>query len=199
MRFGHGVRGVLEKTAQELERSLAATTDKLNRELGRLGGTIVSDEMEAYKADIEHMREEVAGSVTAAEAEIARQQTAVKQKLAERQEAIERQLTEHESQLSALLKARESRLAEHQARLDADLLEHQRAHEAKRAELEAALDQEIANKRAHYEKQLDEKLSETLAAFLTESLGHDVDLGAQKQYLLSVLDEHKDELKDALK
>ena len=189
---------VLEKTARELEKSLAATTTKLNAELGKLGGSIVSDEMQAYKSDIDHLRDETTRSISTAEAEIAVHQNEVRAKLAERQTSMERQLTEHESQLSALIKAREARLAEHQARLDADLLEHQQAHEARRAELETKLEQEIAARREQYVKRIDTNFSETIAAFLTETLGHEVDLGAQKKYLISVLDEHKDELKKGL-
>lgn len=189
---------VLEKTARELEKSLQTTTTKLSAELGKLGGSIISDEIQAYKNDTDHLREEMTRSISNAEVEIATHQNEVRAKLAERQASMERQLTEHESQLSALIKARESRLAEHQARLDADLLKHQQAHEKKRAELESQLEQEIAARREHYLKRIDTNFSETIAAFLTETLGHDVDLGAQKQYLLSVLEEHKEELKKGL-
>ena len=51
------------------------------------------------------------------------------------------------------------------------------------AELEAQKAQLIA--------QIDTKLADSVVAFLVETLQHDVDLGAQTQYLTKMLDEHK--------
>ena len=41
--------------------------------------------------------------------------------------------------------------------------------------------------------QIDTKLADAVTSFLVETLGHNVDLGAQSDYLISVLDEHKAE------
>ena len=55
--------------------------------------------------------------------------------------------------------------------------------EKMQAELEAQKAQLIA--------QIDTKLADSVVAFLVETLQHDVDLGAQTQYLTKMLDEHK--------
>ena len=57
------------------------------------------------------------------------------------------------------------------------------AKEKMQAELEAQKAQLIA--------QIDTKLADSVVAFLVETLQHDVDLGAQTQYLTKMLDEHK--------
>ena len=57
------------------------------------------------------------------------------------------------------------------------------AKEKMQAELEAQKTQLIA--------QIDTKLADSVVAFLVETLQHDVDLGAQTQYLTKMLDEHK--------
>jgi hypothetical protein len=38
-------------------------------------------------------------------------------------------------------------------------------------------------------------LGDAVASFLIDTLQHEVDLGAQTNYLIKTLDEHKDELK----
>ncbi len=42
---------------------------------------------------------------------------------------------------------------------------------------------------------IDSKLGDAVGAFLIETLGHNVDLGAQSAYLTAMLEEHKEELK----
>lgn len=43
------------------------------------------------------------------------------------------------------------------------------------------------------------KLSDTVIAFLLETMEHQVDLGSQVNYLISALDQHKEEFKQAIK
>jgi F0F1-type ATP synthase membrane subunit b/b' len=65
----------------------------------------------------------------------------------------------------------------------------------RRADLMANLEAQV---KAEEEKLMDQfgaKLSDTVAAYLIESLGNNVDLGAQSQYIFDVLNEHKAELK----
>ncbi len=45
---------------------------------------------------------------------------------------------------------------------------------------------------------IDNKLYDVIMSFLMEALQHDVDLGAQSDYLVSLLEEHKDEFKQAI-
>ena len=72
----------------------------------------------------------------------------------------------------------------------------QEALAKQRQELEAQLEQEIQTEKQRRLEQLDAKLGEAVSAFLVEVLQHNVDLGAQSPYLLDMLEEHKDELKE---
>lgn len=65
---------------------------------------------------------------------------------------------------------------------------------ARQTELEAKLAEEIAAERQFLTQQINTKLSDAVISFLTETMGHDVDLGAQSKYLISMLEEHKAEL-----
>ncbi len=69
---------------------------------------------------------------------------------------------------------------------------------AYQAQLRAKLDQDIAAERQRLIDQIDHKLSDSIMAFLLEAMGHEVDLGAQSDYLLKTLEQHKDEFKQAV-
>lgn len=60
--------------------------------------------------------------------------------------------------------------------------------------LDSQLAQEMANRKKQLIDQVDKKLAGAITAFLTETLGHNVDLGAQVPYLTKTLEEHKAEL-----
>jgi F0F1-type ATP synthase membrane subunit b/b' len=66
---------------------------------------------------------------------------------------------------------------------------------AHQAELKAQLAQEIEAEKQMIIQQIDTKLADAVASFLLDTLQHNVDLGAQKDYLTSVLTEHKDDFK----
>jgi dGTP triphosphohydrolase len=80
----------------------------------------------------------------------------------------------------------------------AEVAKHQdELHEALKkrlAELEAALVEDVTAEKQRLVKQLDHKLAGAMTAFLVETLGTNVDLGAQSEYLLETLEAHKDEL-----
>jgi F0F1-type ATP synthase membrane subunit b/b' len=83
-----------------------------------------------------------------------------------------------------------------------DVMAHDDELKARIAENEAAakatLEREIGYEKQRLIKEIDTKLADAITSFLTETLGHNVDLGAQQAYLLKQLDEHKDELKREL-
>jgi hypothetical protein len=59
--------------------------------------------------------------------------------------------------------------------------------------------EEVAAERQALIQQMETKLADGVASFLTETLQHNVDLGAQTAYLTAMLEEHKDELTKGLK
>jgi hypothetical protein len=81
----------------------------------------------------------------------------------------------------------QTEISTHQAELKTRLAERQ-------AQLEAKLNDEIAVEKQQLAIQLDAKLGDAVTAFLIETLGHDVDLGAQNDYLTAMLEKNKAEL-----
>jgi hypothetical protein len=69
----------------------------------------------------------------------------------------------------------------------------------RRAELDQKLTAAVEDRRQALVAQIDTKLSDAVISFLFETLGHDVDLGAQVPYIVAQLDAHKDELKAEVK
>ncbi len=65
-------------------------------------------------------------------------------------------------------------------------------------ELKAKLNQEVEQEKQRLLVLIDNKLSDAVMAFLLEAMQHEVDLGAQSDYLLKLLEEHKEEFKQAV-
>lgn len=70
------------------------------------------------------------------------------------------------------------------------------AMEAQRTKAEEEVRAEIREEKAELMGKFDNKLAEVLAAYLVESLGQNVDLGAQTKYIFNMLNEHKKQLKE---
>ena len=98
------------------------------------------------------------------------------------------ELAKLREQAESALGGAQQEVSAHQAELSAKLAE-------KQAELEAKLAEDIAAEKQQLVSQLDTKLADAVASFLTETLQHNVDLGAQSQYLITMLEEHKNELR----
>lgn len=64
-----------------------------------------------------------------------------------------------------------------------------------REALKGAMTAEIATEKEQLIALIDQRLGESVTAFLAETLKHNVDLGAQSPYLTAMLEEHKAELK----
>lgn len=137
----------LDKAGTELEQELKATTKRLDDQLAKLGGDIITEEMKRYRATLDELREQTKITIGSA-------QTSV---------------------------------ADHQADLETKFA-------ARQAELEDKLQQDIAAKKEQLVSELDTKLADAVTSFLIETMGHNVDLGAQVPYLIATLDEHKAEL-----
>lgn len=58
-------------------------------------------------------------------------------------------------------------------------------------EIETEMAQELEAEKQKLLKQIDTKLADAVGSFLTETLGHNVDLGNQSAYLMAMLEEHK--------
>lgn len=78
-------------------------------------------------------------------------------------------------------------LAKRQADVDTRLSQRQ-------AELEAELEQSFATQKDAVSKRLNDRMNDAVLAFLLETLGHEVDLGSQADYLVKTLEANKAEL-----
>lgn len=92
---------------------------------------------------------------------------------------------------SAMLNA-EVEIAKHQVEIEGKLALRQK-------ELEAKLNEEIEAEKNRRIAQINNSLSDAVSSFLIETLGHNVDLGAQNEYLMKLLDENKAELIKSIK
>lgn len=86
-------------------------------------------------------------------------------------------------QQNAILKS----LADRQADIDAKLAVRQ-------TELEAQLEQSFAAEKDAVVQRMNETMNDAVMAFLLETLGHEVDLGAQADYLVATLEANKADL-----
>lgn len=92
-----------------------------------------------------------------------------------------------QDQIAVQQKAILESLATRQADLDTKLSQRQ-------TELEAELEQSFATQKDALVTRLNEKMNDAVLAFLLETLGHEVDLGAQADYLVATLEANKAEL-----
>lgn len=97
-------------------------------------------------------------------------------------------LEELRAQTEIAIGGAQTTIKDHQTELTA-------AIEAKRAELETSMNAEVELEKQKLIAQIDTRLGDAVASFLIETLGHDVDLGAQTAYITAQLDAHKDEFK----
>ena len=95
-----------------------------------------------------------------------------------------------QDQIALQQKAILENLATRQAELDERMTQRQ-------AELEAELDQSFAAQKNDLVTRLNDKMNDAVLAFLLETLGHEVDLGAQANYLIATLEANKADLVDS--
>jgi len=81
-----------------------------------------------------------------------------------------------------------SEIAKHQAELKSKIDDHQK-------EIEAKITAELEEEKQMLISQIDTKISDAVTSFLVETLQHNVDIGAQTEYIMQMLEEHKAELK----
>ncbi len=96
--------------------------------------------------------------------------------------------------LDVLRKQTEANISGAQTEITAHQTDLKSKIDQRRTELETKLAEDIAIEKKAIIQQIDTKLSDAVASFLTETLQHNIDLGSQTAYLMSMLEEHKAEL-----
>jgi len=96
-------------------------------------------------------------------------------------------LEEIRRQTQTMLTSAQAGIQSHQEDLKTEL---EKSHK----EMKTKLDEEMAAEKERLLKQIDTKLGDAVTSFIIETMQHNVDLGAQANYLTSMLEEHKSEL-----
>ncbi len=177
------MKNVLDKTSDNLEGDLDDTSKQLTKLLKRFGTSILDDEMKIFKEHLEEIRRQTEHAVGTASLEVSDQQTMIEAQLAKRQSEFDAKLLSLQTELEQTLAIRQNELS---SSLD-----------ERKKQLIDKLDSEFVAERERLHTQIDTKLGDAMATFLTETLQHNVDLGAQTEYLSAMLEQHKNELKSA--
>lgn len=216
------------KSAVQLDKNLAATTERLNKSLDTLRDNVTKDEKQQYDEALNAIRTQAASIVGATAQEIATHQKELRkhfedhqaqldqelqkeanateaelqkyrQDYQKRQAQLEAQLLEHQKQLEEALAKREQSLTASETQLEGKMLELQKIYAEKQQQMEAKMQADIETRRQQLAGKIEAELADILLAFLTDALGTDVDLGAQTASLTRLLEEHKDELLKGVK
>ncbi len=109
-------------------------------------------------------------------------------------EIVGEEMKRYRVDLEQLRKQTEANIENAQKDINAHQADLKARIDARRAELEAAMNAEITAEKQVLINLANSKLADAVASFLIETLGHDVDLGAQTAYLTAMLEEHKAEI-----
>ena len=90
-------------------------------------------------------------------------------------------------QTEQIIKQAQTSVSEHQSNINERI-------DGLRGELEAKMKADLEAEKAHLSAQIDTKLADAVSSFLLDTLQHNVDLGAQTDYMISVLEAHKDDI-----
>ncbi|MEO5691346.1 MAG: hypothetical protein ABIQ64_04120 [Candidatus Saccharimonadales bacterium] len=182
----------LESSSASLKNDLTSTSKELNRLLATFGTDILNEEMKLFRDNLESIRKKTAletstthGQIAAHQAELemdlAKRRSELQSQIEQRQHTLEKTVLDLQTSIEQSVKTRQTTFAQ--------------SLEKREASLNMELDAEVAKERALLIQQIDTKLGDAMASFLLNSLGSNVDLGAQGPYLMKLLETHKEELK----
>lgn len=154
------------------------TENAIGEAAADITGTIKS-ETQRYRSGLENMYGQAETAIGEAQAQI----TGTVKNESQRYQAS---LDGIYSQVETAIKSAQAEITGHQAEINAKLA-------GVEAELIPKLTKEIAMEKQRLVQQIDTKLADAVASFLMETLQHNIDLGAQNDYLISMLEEHKAE------
>ncbi len=188
----------LEELRRETQESIGTAQAEIKKHQDDMRQQFANRQMEMDRKLSEY-EAELQAKLAARNTEIETEFQEKRAEYAGKQADMEAQLAQRQAELEATLKERETIIAQHQADIDNEFLERQKRHATRMAEMEDKLNQEMEARRHTLADQLDAKLGDVVAAFLAETLRHNVDLGAQLPYLTAQLEEHKEELKSEIR
>jgi uncharacterized protein YaaR (DUF327 family) len=87
---------------------------------------------------------------------------------------------------------------DYQASASAELEGTKDQTEAYKNQLKAKMEEQVEAEKQRLIELIDNRLSDLVMSFLIEAMQHEIDLGAQADYLMKTLEDHKNEFKQAL-
>lgn len=189
----------LDASADSMQHDLKATSDRINMHMEQLGNDVIHKAAERHDAELEQL-------YAHAEAEI----KTVADSLSEHTHQHKQKLDHFSQQTDTAIAAANQDIADYRQQLKDKLDELYHEADASIATVNqdihdhAQTIKQQASEQAEVQKQqllqqFEDKLADAVAAFLLETLGHNVDLGAQSEYLTRTLQAHKDELLKGVK
>lgn len=107
---------------------------------------------------------------------------------------IEKEINEYKIRLNESCQQIQRDVAKNQT----DIINYQdnlkRDLKSKHIMLEKSLEELINTKKTNLMNEFDAKLNDAIASFLVETMQHNIDIGAQGDYLISMLKEHKNDI-----
>lgn len=113
-------------------------------------------------------------------------------------EIVENETKRYKNNLEKLRKEAGDKINNAQSDIEKYQNELQKVIKTHQDQLEAELNEKIKLKEQQLMQDIDTKLADGVASFLTETMQHNVDIGAQSDYLIAMLEEHKAELKEGI-
>lgn len=190
---------VLDASADSLQHDLKTTADQLNAHLEELGNDTIHKEVERYREQLEqlynHAEKDVSGAVEDVNNYIADH----KQKLDKLSSHADTAIDGANKDIENYKQELKNKLDQLYERADTAITDVSTDIDNYTKELKQQLSKDIEAEKQQLLERLDTKLADAVTSFLMETLRHNVDLGAQNDYLTSMLEEHKSELKEGVK
>ncbi len=138
-------QAVLNRSADELQHDLKATSIQINKHLEKLGTAVVTNEMHRYSGLIDQLRKQSAATAVGGESKIAEYKAELRTKLDERQAELEAKLTdEMMTEKQRLIQQVDTKLADAVASFLVETLQHNVDLGAQSAYLTAMLEEHKA-------------------------------------------------------
>ena len=215
---------ILADSADHLQHGLKDTSDKINLHLEELGNKTVDIETKRYREELDTLYSKADDDVKQARKDISDYSSAHQQKLQQLHEQAGEDAATAQNEISDYVVTHQDKLTELYEQTDGTIAQAQTDIENYKQTLQLQLEQlnkkaktsmtdisddidgykdqlkqdmqaQMKSAQQQLTEQIDAKLADAVSSFLVETLGHNVDLGAQEDYLVKSLEAHKDELR----
>ena len=187
-------KDALDSSADSLRHDLKSTTDRINLHLEELGNDIVHKEVERYREQLDKLYNSADKDVADAVSGLNEYIKEHGQSLGALSEEAKTVITGANKDIEAYKDNLKTKLDELYQLSDSAVADAGAEITQHTQEVKQQLSKEIAAEKQLLIEKFETKMSDAVASFLLETLKHNVDLGAQSEYLTSMLEEHKKEL-----